>query len=256
MSGIFRHKLLLGATAAAVAAFAGGAYAASQSGTNPRQAFLNDVAKRLNVSPSQLDSAVKGAVIDRLNAAVKAGLLTQAQANRIEQAIQNGKAPFFGGGPGFFGGGGGPFGGHGFGGPGGPGGPIKDGLSAAASYLGLSQSQLISDIRSGKSLAQIAGDQGKSVSGLKSAITDAVTSDLDKAVSSGQLTKSQEQDILSNLSSRIDQIVNGTAPRWGAGFRGHLRGMPYGPPGAMPYGPPGANGASGSPGLSAPPVGI
>ena len=233
MNGIFKHKLLIGATTAAVAAFAGGAYAASQSGTNPRQAFLNDVAKRLNVSPSQLNSAVKGAMIDKLNAAVKAGLLTQAQANQIEKNIQNGNAPFFGG-PGFFG--------HRFGGPGF--GPASGGLSAAARYLGLSQSQLLSDLRSGKSLAQIASDQGKSVSGLKSAITDAVTSNLDKAVSSGELTKSQEQQILSNLSSRIDQIVKGTAPPWGAGFRGR--------PGALPYGPPGGTGGAGSLGGGAP----
>ena len=236
MNGILRHKLLLGVTAAAVAAFAGGAYAASQSGTNPRQAFLNDVAKRLNVSPSQLDSAVKGALTDRLNAAVKAGLLTQAQANRIEHRIQRGSVPFFGGGPGPFG--------HG---PGGPGfGHARGGLGAASRYLGLSDSQLLSDLRSGKSLAQIAGDQGKSVSGLKSAITSAVTSHLDKAVSSGELTKSDEQQILSDLSSRIDQIVNGTAPRWGAGFRGHL--------GARPWGHPGSSGGSGSLGFAAPAV--
>ena len=81
MHRILRHKLLAGGAAAAVLALGGGAYAATQSGSNPRQAFLNDVAKRLNVSPSQLNSALKGAFTDRLNAAVKAGMLTQAQAS-------------------------------------------------------------------------------------------------------------------------------------------------------------------------------
>src|SRR5207248_11622173 len=97
MHRILKHKLLAGTTVVAVVALGGGAYAATQSGTNPRQAFLNDVAKRLNVSPSQLNSALKGAYTDRLNAAVKAGMLTQAQANQIEKRIQNGKGvPFFG----------------------------------------------------------------------------------------------------------------------------------------------------------------
>src|SRR5437763_15123830 len=97
MHRILKHKLLVGVTTVALVALGGGAYAATQAGTNQRQAFLSDVAKRLNVSPSQLDSALKGAFTDRLNAAVKAGMLTQAQANQSEKRIQNGKGvPFFG----------------------------------------------------------------------------------------------------------------------------------------------------------------
>ena len=68
-----------------------------RSSRNPRQAFLNDVAKRLNVTPAQLNSALKGAAIDQLDAAVKAGKLTQAQANALKQRIQQGAhggAPF------------------------------------------------------------------------------------------------------------------------------------------------------------------
>src|SRR5437879_4271041 len=97
MHRILKHKLLAGATVAAVVALGGGAYAATHSGTSQRQAFLNDVAKRLNVSPSQLSSALKGAYIDRLNAAVKSGILTQAQANAIEKRIQDRNGvPFLG----------------------------------------------------------------------------------------------------------------------------------------------------------------
>ena len=100
----------MGLAALAVAAFAGGAYAATQtSGPNTRQAFLNDVAKRLNVTPQQLTAALNGATIDQLQAEVKSGKLTQAQANALEQHLkQNGTNPavpfgFFGpgGGPGF-----------------------------------------------------------------------------------------------------------------------------------------------------------
>src|SRR5947209_97723 len=85
-----RNRLLIGAAVLAVAATAGGAYAATQSASNPRQAYLNDVAKRLGVSPGKLHAALTGAFLDRLNADVRAGRLTQAQANRIKQRLERG----------------------------------------------------------------------------------------------------------------------------------------------------------------------
>jgi hypothetical protein len=65
-------------------------------------------------------------------------------------------------------------------------------LDAAAKYLGLSDAQLRNQLRSGKSLAQIAEAQNKPVAGLKSAIEAAVASE---------------------LHDRIDEIVNGKLPR-------------------------------------------
>ncbi len=90
-----KRKLVIGLAALALAAFAGGAYAATQSSSpNTRQAFLNDVAKRLHVTPQQLSAALSGATLDQLQAAVKAGRLTQSQANKLEQRLkQNGTAP-------------------------------------------------------------------------------------------------------------------------------------------------------------------
>ena len=74
MERSLRGKLVIGLAALAVAAFAGGAYAATQtSGPNTREAFLNDVAKRLHVTPQQLTAALNGASIDQLQAEVKAG---------------------------------------------------------------------------------------------------------------------------------------------------------------------------------------
>ena len=82
-----KRKLAIGGAVVAAAGLAGGAYAASSSSTNPRQAFIDDVAKRLNVSPTALNNALKGAYQDQLNQAVKSGKLTQAQANKIKQRI-------------------------------------------------------------------------------------------------------------------------------------------------------------------------
>jgi hypothetical protein len=228
MDQSLKRKLAGGAAALVLLGGAGGAYAVSKGGSGGRDAFLNDVAKRLNVTPEKLKGALQGALADQLDADVKAGRLTQAQADAIKKhAQQDGGLPF--GGPGGPGGPGpGPGFGHGerfpggppppgapppFGGPPppgarGPAGPIGAGIDAAAKYLGLNQNQLHRKIESGKSLAQIAADQNKDVAGLKTAIEDAVKADLDKAVADKRLTQAQEDDILSGLHSRIDELVN------------------------------------------------
>jgi hypothetical protein len=221
-----KTKLVSAIAALALVAIAGGAYAATQSSTTPRQAFLNDAAKRLNVSPAKLRSALQGALIDRLNAAVAAGRITKAQASAIEKRIQQGGRVGLGA-RGFFG--------HRFGpgGPGGPGfaapgGPRIGPLGAAASYLGVSQMQLFKDLSSGKSLAQVAKSKNKSVSGVRSAILNSLKSRLDKAVSAKMITKTQEQRILSRLSPRLTEKINhaGYGPRFGGGPVGH---PPFGP---------------------------
>jgi hypothetical protein len=208
-----KRRFVIGLAVVAAAAAGGGAYAAAAAGgsggsDSNRQAFLNDVAKRLHVTPQQLSNALKGAAIDRLNAAVSSGRLTQAQANELGRRIEQGQVPF--GGHEFRG----P---HGFGGPPFVGGPPL--LGAAASYLGLTVPQLFQQLQTGKSLAQIASARGKSVSGLKSAITAQLKSRLDQAVTRGMISAAQERQMLSNLSSRLGDLINGIhRPGFGHGF--------------------------------------
>ncbi|HTX30620.1 MAG TPA: hypothetical protein VMD09_04500 [Solirubrobacteraceae bacterium] len=223
MQRLLKHKFLVALLAVLLLAGGGAAYAATQTGANPQQALLNDVAKRLNVSPSQLRSAVQGALLDRIEAAVKAGQLTQAQANRLKQRIAKGGLPL-----GIIGGGG--MWRHGFGprrgfGPG-PGfaGPAVGPFAGAAKYLGISEKQLLSDLRGGKTLAQVAQAQGKSVSGLEQAIVSSETTRLDTLVSKGYLTKAQEQRRLSLITRAIDRLVE------------HA-GIMAGPPGQTPMKP-------------------
>lgn len=231
-----KRNLVIGAAALAVAASAGGAYAATQSaGPSSRQAFLSDVAKRLHVTPAQLSSALDGAYLDQLQAAVKAGRLTQAQANALEQRLkQKGAEPAL------------PFGGFGlrhreFPGPGRLGGGFglaarPAAVDAAASYLGLSDAQLFQRLSSGKSLAQIATAQGKTASGLEQAITTAAKTRLDKLVAAKVITAAQEQKILSRLNSRLPTVVNQKGLPFKREFRPHLpfpgggAGAPYGAP--------------------------
>lgn len=235
-----RRKLSVGAAVVAACSFAGGAYAASTVTTSPRQAFLSDVARRLNVSPQQLTSALQGALIDQIQAAVKAGRLTQTQANAIEQRIREHGFPLAG--P-FRGPPGGLWFGHG---------PGFDGglLGAAASYIGISQPQLFQQLGSGKSLAQIASEHGKSTVGLENALVAALRSKLDRARAAGLITPAREQRMLTRLQSSIPDLVN----RAGFGRRFGLRpGMrPFGPPGVGGPGPAGPPRPAGPPGVPVP----
>ena len=93
------------------------------------------------------------------------------------------------------------------------------GISAAASYLGITAQELQTDITSGKTLAQVAKAKGKTAGGLVSAMITAQRSQLDAAVSAGQFTKQQENLIVSALTQRYTAMVNGTVPS-GRGFGG------------------------------------
>ena len=93
-----------------------------------------------------------------------------------------------------------------------PGAPPRPGR-ASPRYLGLTPAQLRQQLGSGKTLAQIAVAQGRTVAGLENAIYADVQTHLDRAVANGRLTKAQEQTLLARLKSRLDDLVNHAFPR-------------------------------------------
>ena len=93
-------------------------------------------------------------------------------------------------------------------GPAGPPGP-----AAIASYLGLTAAQLRQQLAAGKTLAQIAVAQGKTVAGLEQAIYADLQAHLDRAVDNGRLTKAQEQTLLARLKSRLDDLLDHAFPK-------------------------------------------
>src|SRR3954447_2120163 len=110
-----KRTLVVGGAALAIVGGSGAALAAGGDGlfgSSERQAFLDDAAGKLNVKSADLEKALQQAYDDRIDAAVKAGRLTQAQADELKaRAKANGGLPFLDG-PGFHRGG--------FHGPGGP----------------------------------------------------------------------------------------------------------------------------------------
>jgi hypothetical protein len=215
MSSKVRPRLIAGAVAGLAVAGGGAAVAATHLGSPKQesQAVLNDAANQLGVTPSALSAALKKALENRVDAAVAAGRLTKAQGDEIKQRIESGDFPLFGG-PGLG------FGFHHaigmFGG----------GFDAAATYLGLTEDQLRTQLESGKSLADVAKAKGKSVDGLIDAIVADAKTKLDAAVKAGRITQSQEDSILSDLKEHITDLVNGALPRPGFRFRPGFGGPP------------------------------
>ena len=192
-------KLIIAAPLAAVAALAIGAVALAASPSPspsprdaPGQIFVQKLAGILHLSPSQTSDDLKQAELQTIDQMVKDGQLTQAQANRIKQRIQSGKGtgPFFG-----F-----PRGGR-FGN-----GALATSLrtselNAVAGALGMSPSDLQTQLRSGKTIADLEQSKGVTDTAVRTAAHDAAKKVLDPAVKDGTITQSQEDKILQRITS-------------------------------------------------------
>jgi len=189
------RKLVVGLATLIVLGGSAGAIAATQIGANhlapSSQAYIDDLAGRLNVSPSKLSTAIKGALDDRISAALAAGRITGARAAALKARVAAGSVRA------------GQLKGAGRG--------LRAGANAAEHYLGIGAATLRSDLASGETLAQIAlTTPGKTADGLKAAVLAAAKTRLDAAVASGTITSAQESARLERLSTRIDVLLSRT----------------------------------------------
>lgn len=79
---------------------------------------------------------------------------------------------------------------------------------ALAGFLGLQPKNLKAQLQQGKSLAQIAQAQGKTVDQLKAYINAQAKTQLDAAVAAGKLAQDRENQALQKLNSNLDTLVN------------------------------------------------
>lgn len=211
-------KLKLAAVTAGLVAVLGGGAAIAATQLTPKQestAIVADAAKQLGVDPAKLNAALEQALQNRVDAAVAAGRITEAQGTELKKRIAAGGVPLLGLGP--------------------RGGHHGDGrhfigLSAAATYLGVTESALRSSLQAGSSLADVARSKGKTVDGLVAALVAAAKAELGEAVADGKLTEAQKTAILADLPARIAEMLE-RAP----GFR-HRDGFGHGgpPPPGLP----------------------
>jgi hypothetical protein len=155
--------------------------AAGQQAQSGYQAFVDALAKRLNITPANLQTAIGQARTD-------AGL------------------PASGGFPG------------GAGERGGKRGSGED-LTAAATAIGIPADQLRTELN-GKSLAQVAQAHGKSATDVATALKNAAHTRIDQAVTAGKLTAAQAATEKTAVDQRIDQQVNQVEQPGGKGGAG------------------------------------
>jgi polyhydroxyalkanoate synthesis regulator phasin len=218
-----RRTRIAALTAAGALAVAGtGVAVATTSSDDPKereQAVLADAAKRLNVTPSELRDALSDAEDAQLDADVKAGRLTQEQADalkkrRAEMGTVLGPGKHMGPHLSFR------VGPH-------DGGPIEL-FDTAAKALGISAAELKERLADGKSLDEIAKAEGKTADDVRDAVRSTLEERFDKAVEDGDLTREQADRMLSHTDEMLEHLGDLRLPKPGFppfGF-GHSGGGP------------------------------
>src|SRR5207245_1209481 len=86
-------------------------------------------------------------------------------------------------------------------------------ITAAATYIGITEAQLRTKRRAGQTLAQIANaTAGKSRDGLLNALVADAPAKIDAAQKAGTITADQATQLKANLSTRLAQLVDNTGP--------------------------------------------
>jgi polyhydroxyalkanoate synthesis regulator phasin len=145
---------------------------------------------------------------DVLDGLVNDGTISQDQEDKIIQAFKDAKpekAP--GQGPGQ---GQGPLGRRGRGAAAGQ--ILKGMVDVAANTIGVPPSDLANELKSGKSVADVATAHNVDPQTVVQAIVDAGNTKVDEAVTNGKLTSAQGDKIKSHLSDAATKFVNHTRP--------------------------------------------
>jgi len=186
----------------------------AQDEDTPVQTFLGRVADKLGIGEDELRSAVTEAEQDIIDEQVAEGKLTAEQGEALKERIEE---------KGLLGPGGGPVEGprERFG--------IRDRFcdrvfdcihdrapdrvrdhtwEAAETVLGLEREELLSELKDGKTLAEVAEEQGMPVDEFTAAMLAQVRQELDALVAEGKLTEEQADAIFQRVEENIDRIAN------------------------------------------------
>ena len=194
-----RRGLTIAALATAGALLAGGGTALADDGDGAGkrcERLLERIAEKRGITVAELQAKLKERALERIEAALKDGRISEERAQELRTRVNEGKAC----------------------------GLLKQArqarmhhqravkrlLAGAANYLGLTKEELRAELRSGKTLKQLAEGQGKSVSGLVDAMLAPVKESLDKAVSEGKITDERRDAILQRLTELANRLVERT----------------------------------------------
>ncbi len=165
--------------------------------TERRDNFLGKVAGKLDVTLDELKGAFKSAATEAVDDALAAGKITQSQADAAKSRIESGD----GGGLRRL------RGAHG---------ARREAIAqkvrasvvqSTADALNMTPEDLRAEIKSGKSIAEVAG---ANIDAVKTQIIEDAQTKLDAAVAGGKLTQAQADKALEALTNNLDKIVNKT----------------------------------------------
>jgi uncharacterized protein YidB (DUF937 family) len=75
---------------------------------------------------------------------------------------------------------------------------------------GLSREELKAELQAGKSLAQVASENGSSEQAVVDAVLARLSARLDKAVANGKITPEQKAEIMARAAERAHTVMNKT----------------------------------------------
>jgi hypothetical protein len=186
---------------------------ATQTAVNYANVFIGKLATALGVTQDKLNAGISSASTATIDEALKNQDITKAQADQLKLDVQNGRSPFLGergfgkrgfgggrdGGPGMMGGERG-MGGMGF--------QVAT-LEAAAKALGITATDLETQLRSGQTITQIATAKNVPVKTVQDAVIAALQTQLAAEVKAGRLTQAQADEMLARAKADPDFGLHG-----------------------------------------------
>ena len=175
-----------------------------------------DVAKAKNIDLDEVIAKLTASFKAHLDEEVASGEHTQAEADaklaefktRVTEMVNTAGLPQRGE--------------HGPGGHDGKGGhgPQKFATANLATTLKLTEAELQTQLKSGKTIKQIAEAQNVDIADVKATLKSDFKAHLDEEVASGEHTQAEADAKLAEFTTRLDDMVNGVRPAGGKGGHG------------------------------------
>ena len=176
--------------------------------------LLTKVAAKLSISVDTLTQAFKDARVELIDEAVADGKITSDKADAMKQRVEEGNGLNYGRGEH------GRRGGHGF-----KASVYKSANEAITTTLSVTTEELRTAMKEGKSLVDIATEKSVTQEQLSTAVLAAVRTQLDQAVTDGDITQEQADQRYEAAEENIDDFLTRTprTRRGGHERRGHDR---------------------------------
>jgi hypothetical protein len=212
IAGIALLVAVLGTATTAGIALAQGSKDGTTSAWDFRSKLREAVAGALGITVEKYDATVQEARQKVLDEAVKDGWLTQEQADQMANRLGDGS-------------------GDGMMGPGGPGkgfmGPHMGGrgdslVSVAAEQLGMTAQDLMTELRNGATIADVAKEKNVDPQAIIDAYATQLKVKLDQSVADGKITQKMADATLEQATTRAAEQVNNawTMPGPDGGWKG------------------------------------